>query len=206
MNKIKVLLVDDHAILRMGLVSLLGTESDFTVVGDAGGGAAALEKYAKLKPNVVILDLMMPEMDGIATTRALRAADPEAKILILTTFGTSDGIAAALAAGATGAIMKNAPFEELVAAVRSVAAGERSVSQEIERILAEDPPAAELSSRQREILALMVRGLTNADIAKTLEISVDMVKEHGAAIYGKMGAANRTEAVAIALRKKILDL
>ena len=206
MEKIKVLIVDDHAILRMGLSSLLGTRTNITVVGDAGSGNLALQKYPKLKPDVVIMDLVMPGKDGIETTRELLALDPGAKVLLLTTFGTSDGIAAALRAGALGAVMKNTAFPELVSAIRATAAGRRYVTAEIERILADDPPVHELSPRQQQILESIVRGQTNADIARQLGISVDMVKEHCIALFNKIGASKRTEAVAIALRKQLVKL
>ena len=176
MSKIKVLIVDDHAILRMGLASLLGTKKDIEVVGDAADGPTAIQKTVRLQPDVVIMDLLMPGMDGVETTRRLLAEIPDARVLILTTFGTADGIAHALEAGALGAVMKNVDFSELVSAIHAVASGERAVSPEIERILAAEPPIAALSPRQMEILQSIVRGLSNPDIAKQLGISLDMVK------------------------------
>ena len=152
MNKTSVLIIDDHAILRMGLSSLLNAKNDIEVVGDAANGKVGIQKALKLKPDVVIMDLMMPGMDGTETTRQLLAKDPDSKVLILTTFGTSDGIAHALEAGARGAVMKNCDFGELVMAIRSVARGSRYVSPEIERIIAKDPPVAPLSPRQAELL------------------------------------------------------
>ena len=205
MEPIRVLIVDDHAILRMGLSSLLGTKKDLLVVGDAAGGEAAVRKAARLRPDVVLMDLMMPGMDGVETTRRLLAAAPETRVLILTTFGTADGISRALEAGACGAILKNVAFDRLVAAIRKAAAGERVISEEIGRILDLDPPLPPLSPRQREILDSIVRGLSNADIATELGISRDMVKEHAKTLFAKIGAANRVEAVAIALRKHLLD-
>ena len=203
-DKIKVLIIDDHAILRMGLTALLNSKKDIEVVGDAANGTTGIRKAAKLKPDVVIVDLVMPDMDGVETTRQLLEKDPDAKVMILTTFGTADGISHALAAGARGAVMKNVEFSELVSAIRTIAAGGRAVSPEIERILAVDPPIPALSPRQSEILESMVRGLSNYDIAKQLGISLDMVKEHTTSLFTKIGAANRTEAVAIALRKHLL--
>ena len=206
MNKTTVLIIDDHAILRMGLSSLLNAKNDIEVVGDAANGKVGIQKALKLKPDVVIMDLMMPGMDGTETTRQLLARNPDGKVLILTTFGTSDGIAHALEAGARGAVMKNCDFGELVMAIRSVARGSRYVSPEIERIIAKDPPIAPLSPRQAEILQSIVRGLSNPDIAKQLGISLDMVKEHTEALFQKLGVANRPEAVAIALRKHLLKI
>lgn len=203
-DKTRVLIVDDHSILRMGLASLIGTRKDIEVAGDADGGPAALKKFMQLKPDVVIMDLVMPGMDGIETTRELVSRQPDAKILILTTFGTSDKIAAALRAGALGAIMKNAAFPDLVKAIKTTARGERYVADEIERIMEDDPPVQELSQRQLQILEQMVRGLSNHDISVSLGISLDMVKEHATSLFAKIGAANRTEAVAIALRKQLV--
>ena len=204
MNRIRVLIVDDHSILRMGLASLIGTRKDIEVAGDADGGPTALKKFMQLKPDVVIMDLVMPGMDGIETTREIVSRQPDAKILILTTFGTSDKIAAALRAGALGAIMKNAAFPDLVKAIKTTARGERYVADEIERIMEDDPPVQELSQRQLQILEQMVRGLSNHDISVSLGISLDMVKEHATSLFAKIGAANRTEAVAIALRKQLV--
>ena len=206
MNKTTVLIIDDHAILRMGLASLLNAKSGIEVVGDAANGKAGIQKALKLHPDVVIMDLMMPGMDGAETTRQLLVKMPESKVLILTTFGTSDGITHALEAGAKGAIMKNCDFSELVTAIRTVAKGEEYLSPEIKRIISQDPPIAPLSPRQTEILQSIVRGLSNPDIAKLLGISLDMVKEHTEALFQKLGVANRPEAVAIALRKHLLKI
>ena len=206
MNKTTVLIIDDHAILRMGLASLLNAKSGIEVVGDAANGKTGIQKALKLRPDVVIMDLMMPGMDGTETTRQLLARAPDSKVLILTTFGTSDGITHALEAGAKGAIMKNCDFSELVTAIRTVAKGEEYLSPEVKRIISQDPPIAPLSPRQAEILQSIVRGLSNPDIAKQLGISLDMVKEHTEALFQKLGVANRPEAVAIALRKHLLKI
>lgn len=204
MKKIKVLLIDDHAIMRMGLASLLGTQKDLEVVGDADNGKTGINKALKLRPDVVIVDLLMPGMDGTETTRRLREQLPESHVMILTSFGTADGIAHALSAGACGAIMKNAKLPELVSAIRKVALGHRAVSDEIEQMMTDNPPVPELSSRQSEILAFVIQGLSNAEIADRLAISAPMVRDHLKAIFAKLGAANRAEAVAIALRKHLL--
>ena len=200
----RIMIADDHAIVRMGLASLLSTQDGLEVVGDAEDGEAAVEKAIALKPDVVIMDLMMPKKDGATATAEIHAVLPEAKILVLTTFGTSDGIANALNSGATGALMKNAPNSQLVKAIRTVAQGGRAVSDEVERLMEEDPPAKALTPRQMQILEGMSRGLTNQDIAKGLGIREDRVKTHVNAILTRLNAANRTEAVAIALRKHLL--
>ena len=204
MAKIKVMLVDDHAMLRMGLASLLGTAKEIQVVAEAGNGAEALGKYEQCVPDVVVMDLMMPEMDGTETTRELLKVHPDAKVLILTTFGTADALGHALEAGALGAILKTAKLPELVSSIEAVAAGKRSVASEIEQILKESPPVQALSKRQAEILEAITRGLSNEDIAAMLGISVPMVKEHVKILFEKIGAANRAEAVAIAIKKHLL--
>ena len=200
------MIVDDHAILRMGLASLLNAKKDIEVIGEASSGAAALKKAPKLKPDVIVMDLMMPEMDGAETTRRLKALMPEARILILTTFGTADGIAHALEAGAQGAVLKNVEFTELANDIRRIAAGETVISEEIQRILKSEPAIEPLSPRQHEILEAIVNGLSNADISVRLGISLDMVKEHNQKLFEKLGVANRTEAVAITLRKHLLKI
>lgn len=206
MKRIKILIVDDHAILRMGLASLLETQKDLEIVGDASSGPIALKKYPRLRPDVVIMDLAMPGMDGVETTRQLLRLDSAAKVLILTTFGTSDGITQALSAGARGAIMKNVDFAELVTAIHKINDGKNYLTTEIQRILEDDPPIPQLSPRQRQILNALVRGFTNPDMAKQLGISLNMVKEHINALYAKLGAGSRAEAISIALRKQLLKM
>jgi len=206
MKPTTLLLVDDHAVMRMGLASLLETCKDVEVIGDTGDGESAIKKALKLRPNVVVMDLMMPEMDGIETTRRLLEKWPEANVLVLTTFATSDGISHALDAGAKGAVLKNADLKGLLAAIHDVAEGKRHCSAEIEQIMTDDPPVPELSLRQQEILTSIVRGLSNPDIARQLGISLPMVKEHLSTLFAKLGVANRTEAVALALRKQLLKV
>ena len=196
--------MDDHAIARFGLVSLLETEEGLEVVGQAEDGESAIVRAEELKPNVVIMDLVMPGMDGVAATRAISERLPQTKILVLTTFGDSDDIAHALEAGATGALMKNTGINELIDAIRSVAAGRQVLAPEIRKMLAENPPVPELTPRQMEILHSVTRGLTNRDIAVRFGISPISVKKHLTVIFAKLGAATRAEAVAIALRKHLL--
>ena len=206
MKPITVLIVDDHAILRMGLASLLANKKGIEVVGDAASGAAALTKVRKLKPDVVVMDLMMPGMDGAEATRRILEVEPGTKVLILTTYGTANALAHALDAGARGAVLKNEDFTDLVDSIRTVAAGGRAVSPEIEQMLATDPPLPELAPRQREILQHITRGLSNADIATQLGISLPTVKEHVRALLDKIGASNRSEAIGIAMRKYLLKI
>ena len=202
--KIKVLIADDHTIVRAGLTALLGTEKDIEVVGEAKNGAEAVSNAVELHPDIVIMDLMMPKMDGVEATKELLRKAPSAKTILLTTYGTSDGIAHALKAGARGAVLKNADNSELAKAIRIVAQGGDYISPDIRQQLAADPPVPDLTPRQSEILESMVRGLTDRDIAQQLKLSPESVSEHVGAIRQKIGAANRTEAVAIAMRKYLL--
>ena len=205
-KKIRILVAEDHTIVRMGIVSLLETEEDIKVIGVADDGDSAVKKALKLKPDVTLMDLMMPVMDGIEATREIVNRLPLTKVLILTTSTVSDEISRALKNGASGAITKNAPYKELIAAIHAVHEGRQSVSDDIQRILTDDPPVTHLSPRQTEILQSITRGLTTTDIAKQLDISPTSVKEHINALLLKLGAANRSEAVAIALRKHLLKI
>ena len=204
--KIKALIADDHTIVRAGLAALLGTEKDLEIAGQAKNGVEAVWEAIRLLPDVIIMDLMMPKKDGVEATAEITEKVPTAKVILLTTFGTSDGIAHALRVGARGAILKNADNNQLASAIRKVARGEEYVSPEIRQQLAVDPPIPELTPRQKDILASMIRGLTDRDIARQLGIRQDGVNEHVSAILQKLGAANRTEAVAVALRKHLLKI
>jgi DNA-binding NarL/FixJ family response regulator len=200
------LIADDHLIVRTGLTALLGTESDIEVVGQAKNGIDAVRDALRLRPDIIIMDLMMPRKDGVEATAELAEKAPNVKVILLTTFGTSDGIAHALAVGAKGAILKNADNAELVRAIRMVSGGGEFISPEVRQQLAVDPPIPDLTPRQQEVLSSMVRGLTDRDIAHQLGIRQDGVNDHVSAILKKIGAANRTEAVAIALRKHLLKI
>ena len=206
MNKIKVLIADDHTIVRIGLATLLGVEKDIEVVGEAKNGDMAVKEALRLLPDVVIMDMMMPKKDGAEATAELREKLPSAKVVILTTFGASDGIAQAIESGAAGALMKTADDDVIVSTVREVAAGKTVISADIRRLIDNDPPIQRLTPRQIEVLQSMTRGLTNRDIASQLGICVDRVNDQVATILTKIGAANRTEAVAIAMRKHLLKI
>ena len=206
MKPIRILIADDHTIVRTGLATLLDSEDGLEVVGEAEDGAAVLRQATKTKPDVIVMDLMMPVMDGIAATAELHKRLPEAKVLVLTTFATSDGIVHALENGASGALLKSAPNDELVTAIRAIAHGETFVSREVQRLIAEDPPAPRLTDRQKTILESVTKGLSNRDIGKLLGLREDSVREHLSAVFAKLGAATRAEAVAIALRKHLLKI
>ena len=201
---LSVLIADDHSVVRMGMAALLSAEADLQVVGNAKNGIEAISQARALQPDVIVMDMEMPRKDGIETTTEIIAEQPDAKILILTSFSTTDRIAKAIKAGALGAIMKNADDSEMVAAIRAVGLGSTYLAKDIKRLFKEDPPMPELSPRQREILNSITRGLTNQDIATQLGISLDMVKKHMTALLQKMNVANRSEAVAIALKKHLL--
>ena len=206
MDKIRILIADDHAIVRMGLVTLLGAQDGFEVVGEASNGEQAVMRALKLRPDVVVMDLVMPKKDGVAATAELREKLPSAKCLILTSFGTADEMHAALQAGAAGILLKSTANSKLVASIRKVAAGKTVIADDVEQLLSEDQPVAELSPRQREILESITRGLSNAQIALQLDISAESVKTHMAKLFTKLGAASRAEAVAIAMRKHLLKI
>ena len=204
--KKKVLIVDDHSLVRLGLSALLGYQSDMEVAGDTEDGEEAVHMACKVRPDVIVMDLMMPGVDGVEATRRIREKLPDSHILILTTFGTSADVARAIAAGASGAIMKDTSNEDLLNAIRTVAEGGKVFSPEIEQHVKEYSVSPDLTQRQMEILHSVTRGLSNPDIAKQFGITVDGVKAHLNVIFAKLGAANRSEAIAIALRRHLLKL
>ena len=205
MKTIRILLADDHGLMRMGLTTLMRFHKDLQVVGGAENGEEAVRLARKLKPDVVVMDLMMPVLDGLEATRLIHREFPDIRIMILTTFGSSADVTRAVNAGACGALVKGAPNDELISAIRTIAVGGTAFSPEIETMLkAPQPP--ELTSRQREILEGIALGLASDAIAAKIGISADTVNQHLDAIRKKLGAANRTEAVAIALRKQLLKL
>jgi len=203
---LSVLIVDDHSVVRMGMAALLSAESGIQVIGDAKNGIEAVSLVRTLHPDVIVMDMEMPRKDGIEATSEIITETPDAKILILTSFSTTDRITKAIKAGALGAIMKNADDSEIITAIRTVGRGKTYIAKDVKKLFSEDPPIPELSPRQREILDSITRGLMNQDIATQLGISLDMVKKHMTALLQKMNAANRAEAVGIALRKHLLKI
>ena len=202
-TKLKILVVDDHAIVREGLVSILKFQKDLTVVGEAADGAEAIRKTLQIKPNIVIMDLMMPNMGGAEATAELKRTSPETKVLILTSFGSSAELSSAFANGADGAITKTLPKNEMLSAIRDVASGTHVMSPEIEQTLREDATMPTLTPRQLEILHSLTRGLTNDDIAREFGLSTAGVKFHLLTIFRKLNVSNRTEAVGLASRKHL---
>lgn len=203
---IRLLIADDHSIVRIGLTSLFENESDIEVVGQAVDGLDAVSKVDELLPDVVLIDLMMPKMDGTEATAAIKAKHPEIKIILLTTFSSANGLFRAIDSGADGALTKSVEDASLVATVRKVADGEKIISPEIQKLLAQETVIPELSPRQKEVLSSVTRGLSNADIAAQLGIEPLTVREYLSTIFAKLGAANRAEAAAIAMRKLLLKI
>ena len=205
-KKIKILIADDHALMRMGLKALLETQPDIETIGEASDGSEAVRKARKLLPDVIIMDILMPGTDGIEATRQITEALPDVKILILTTSTSSDDLNRAIQAGAAGAVLKSEANKRLLSAIRAIAKGASAISSEVRTMIDDDPPAAELTPRQMEILGEMARGLTNKEIAAALSCSPESVKDRINAICTKLGAANRSEAISIALRKHLLKM
>lgn len=204
-HKIKLLIADDHAVVRLGLAALFSTQKDMKVVAKAKNGEEAVELAVKTRPDVIIMDFVMPRMDGAEAMMKIQELVPSAKVVMLTSFGSYEGVARAIRAGAAGAITKTTEDEQIVPIIRRVAAGETVVSPEIKKQLAESPAIPALSERQTQILAALTRGLSNPDIAKMLDTSPENVRDHLKIVFAKIGAANRAEAVSIALRKHLLD-
>ena len=204
MKKHTILIADDHELVRSGLSLVLGYQKDFTVVGAASNGEEAVAAALTLRPDLIILDLMMPAKDGTQATREILAAFPSARIVILTTYATSFEILAALDAGAHGALSKDISNADLVQSLHDVLAGHHVLSPDIQNLIAANLESSALTARQVEILEMLARGLSNHDIATALRLSENGVKFHLRGLFAKLGAATRTEAVAVALRRRLL--
>jgi DNA-binding NarL/FixJ family response regulator len=206
---IRILIADDHPVVRSGLRAVLASQSDFEVVSEAENGEAAVALFTSHAPDVILMDLQMPVLDGLTAIQQIHARQSEVKILVLTTYDTDSDIMPALEAGATGYLLKDAPPEELFRAVRSAARGEvtlaPSVAEKMTRRLMTASNTT-LSMREIEVLELASRGNSNKDIADQLHITEATVKSHFVHIFNKLGAADRTSAVTIALKQKIIRL
>lgn len=206
MTPIKILIADDHALLRRGLATLLGFDKEFLIVGDAKNGQEALLKTHELRPDVVIMDLAMPVMDGVEATKRIHETQPDTKILILTSYSTSADVSRAIEAGASGALVKDSEDDQLIAAVKKIANGGKAFSPELKALVKDEPHPPTLTERQQEILEQAINGRSSEQIADNLKISTYTVNQHLDTIRKKLKASNRVEAVAIALRKHLLKI
>ena len=204
MKKIRILLADDHLVVRMGIASILSFEKDMEVVGETDNGADAVRLATEQKPDVVLMDLKMPQLSGSDATLQIHAAAPNVKILILTTFGTSAELKKAMDGGAAGALLKNSSQAEIIEAIRKVMSGQRVMSSEIQHGIEEMKSMPEMSQRQLEILNLVAKGFSNKEIAEILGVSLETVKDHIKKILLKMGAASRTEAASLAVNLQLV--
>ncbi len=203
---IRVLCVDDHPLVRKGIASILANEADMELVAEAGNGREAVEMFRELRPDVVLMDLRMPQQDGIEATRAIRADDPEARIIALTSYDGDQDIYRALEAGVRGYILKEMVHTEVVRAIRTVVAGKRLMPPEVAERLSEYFPQVALTPREVEVLSCVARGLANKEIAHKLGTANGTIKMHVQNILEKLGASDRTHAVTLAIERGILHL
>jgi two-component system, NarL family, response regulator LiaR len=207
---IRVMIVDDHAVVRSGLSAFLFAYDDLEYVGEATGGADAVGKCVSLRPDVILMDLVMPDVDGAEATRRIKDTCPEVQVIALTSYKEDDLVQGALKAGALSYLLKNVSADELATAIRAAAAGRPTLAPEAAQVLikaATEPPAREegLTARELDILRLMIAGESNPDIAASLFVSRSTVKFHVSNILMKLGATSRTEAVAMALQRKLVE-
>jgi NarL family two-component system response regulator LiaR len=207
---VRVMIVDDHAVVRSGLSAFLLAYDDLEFVGEAGGGAEAVAKCRALSPDVVLMDLVMPEIDGAEATRLIREECPDVQVIALTSYKEEELVQGALKAGAIAYLLKNVSAEELANAVRAAHAGRPTLAPEAAQVLIKAATHAEqpdrgLTGRELEILQLMVNGLSNPDIAKKLWVSRSTVKFHVSNILMKLGASSRTEAVSMAIHERLVQ-
>jgi NarL family two-component system response regulator LiaR len=209
-NQIRILLADDHTVVRSGLSAVLAMQDDFKIVGEAGDGEEAVRLCESLQPDVVLMDLLMPKIDGVTATRTIKERWPKIQIIALTSFKEKEYVEGALKAGASGYLLKNVSADELVAAVRRAIAGQPSLSPEaaqvlIQKVSGSSQPDLDMTEREKEILALMVEGLSNSKIAERLTINQSTVKFHVSNVLSKLGVTSRTEAVAMAVKRHLVE-
>jgi DNA-binding NarL/FixJ family response regulator len=208
-NKLSILIADDHPVVRDGLRGMLESQADFEVIGEAADGDQAIKKVAELKPDIVLMDLRMPEVDGVTAIREIKGSQPETQILVLTTYDSDADILPAIEAGANGYLLKDSSREELYGAIRATARGDTVLAPTVAARLVGQmraPAEERLSSRELEVLQLVAEGASNKDIASRLHISQATVKSHLIHIFGKLGVSDRTAAVTVALQRGIMRL
>jgi DNA-binding NarL/FixJ family response regulator len=208
-HRIRVLVVDDHPVVRHGLIAILRYEPDIEVVGDAADGLEAVQLILEQRPDVVLLDLRLPHLDGVEVMRQVRAQAAQVRFLVLTTYDTDEYIGPALAAGAQGYLLKDALPDELAQGVRAVMRGRAALEPEVAARLLErmsDGEREELSARELEVLRLLVAGASNRQLAQQLQLSENTIKTHISRIFGKLGVQSRAEAVAVALQRGLVPL
>ena len=205
-GKARVLLVDDHALLRTGVANIINQEADLQVVAEAGTGVEAVAAYERYHPDVTLLDLRMPEMEGVEAVRRIRERDPRARVIVLTTYDTDDEIARALKAGAKAYVLKDISADDLIACIRDVLAGKTYLAPAAAAKLAEGVTHVQLTPRELATLRLMADGKANKEIASELGISDRTVKTHLGHLFDKLGVASRTEAIKVATRRGLVRL
>lgn len=205
-SQTRVLIVDDHPVVREGLAAMIERRPDMTVVAQAGNGREAIRLYRQHQPDVTLMDLRLPEMDGVAAIQEIRKEYPAARVLVLTTYDGDDDIHRALQAGAMGYLLKDAPRERLMDTIRAVRAGQMSLPTEVGAKLALRLTAQSVTAREREVLQLIAQGKSNQEIGRHLSITEGTVKLHVNSIMAKLGASDRTHAVTIALKRGIFHL
>jgi two-component system NarL family response regulator len=204
--RINVLIADDHSVVREGLASLIGRKADMTVVAEASNGREAVDLWKKQRPDVILLDLRMPELDGVGAIKEIRENDANARIVVLTTFDGDEDIFRAIQAGAKGYLLKDAPREALMDCIRRVHAGETCVPVHLAAKLAQRISGETLSAREIDVLKLMAQGKSNKEIGSALFISEGTVKSHVKSIFTKLDVVSRTEAFATATRRGLIQL
>lgn len=205
-NQTRILIVDDHLVVRMGLASLFSFENDFKVVGETDNGLDAVRLADEIRPDFIVMDLMLPKLNGAEAARQILARHPETKIMILTTYDTARELRTAVDAGVAGAVLKTSNQDDLITSMRRILDGEQVISPEIAHTITSTKDDIRLTGRQTEILGLTARGYSNDDIARALNISVNSVKDHLKQIFSKLDVSSRAEATTQAIKLHLINV